>query len=44
MDEEFEKDSLGLMIVFFDIATVLAIIAFTKVLIGTQEEYADMFD
>lgn len=44
VEEEFEKEQLGLMIVFFDIATVLAIIAFTKILIGTQEEYADMFD
>ena len=32
------------MIVFFDIATVIAIILFTTILTQTQEEYVEMFD
>lgn len=41
---EWTKDKLGVLIVFFDIATVVAIILFTKALISTQEDYVHAFD
>lgn len=42
--DEFAKDQLGVMIVFFDIFSVLALIVFAKVLISTQEDYVKAFD
>lgn len=41
---EWDKDSLGVLVVFFDIATVIAMILFAKALIATQEDYVEAFD
>lgn len=41
---ELNKDSLGVFIVFFDIASVIAMILFTKALISNQEDYVSEFD
>lgn len=41
---EWNKDSLGVFVVFFDVGSVIAMILFTKALISTQEDYVKEFD
>lgn len=41
---EWNKDNLGVFVVFFDIFSVIAMIIFAKLLIMTQKEYALDFD
>lgn len=41
---EWDKDTLGVLIVFFDIASVIAMIVFAKTLVATQEDYVEAFD
>ena len=41
---EFDKDQLGVMIVFFDIFTIIGLIMFAKVLLNTQEDFVEAFD
>jgi len=41
---EYTKETLGVFVVLFDIASVVALLIFTSVLIDTQEEYAQTFD
>lgn len=42
--KEYTKETLGLFVVLFDVASVIALVVFTSVLIDTQEEYAETFD
>lgn len=43
-DKEYSKESLGVFVVFFDMASVLALTLFTFLLMEAQEEYAETFD
>lgn len=41
---EYTKETLGVLVVFFDMASVLCILAFAIILMDTQEEYVETFD
>lgn len=43
-EESIQKDSLGIIVVFFDMITVVAIILFTKILTANQNNFVDIFD
>lgn len=42
-EEDFDKEQLGLLVVFIDILTVVCIFLFAEALNNTQEEYAAIF-